>query len=795
MVDVVYTTYGMRPSIGSYAGADTRVFRTETERLGDIVNVKEFGATGNGTTNDTNAIKRAIRFAGLSGYYARRGSILFFPPGTYKVTEQLILDQTPQTVPAYGNVYFFLNPTNGSTLVVNGVTITFTTGATSGLSIHIGADIATTIDTLVTQMNASSNPSLTPYTYTAVSTPDTYPHNTLYIQADVAGGFPVPPATFLVFRCDISTTVAGAFIAGTWGSTSSPTQSNINLNIMGAGRDASIIRGDLGIPGSQMDVADLPNGFLLRSGYQAADGAGKDFSGDSTLRVSDITLWNDSVVPNSGCYITYNSGNQMQFENVHFHGFVGLVMQANTFFGRVQNCTFTCSAPKTAANAATLAPLYTSAKIAPSTSGRSNLFASIGLCNGGSTVINCRFDGFDFGLINSGNIQGYGLYFSRCSVGLCYGYRTAGTVENVAAPGNWIQGNYLTVKGAWFDRCKWGVWSTLAVGTIHSACTFTGTTGPTDPAPLVNTTGLSWSGGTVTATCQAAHNITEGATVQIINSTTLAPLTAWTNNNNGCVVAHVTGATTFTFTGPGSSPGAFTTGSWNYPMEYCFACSHNEVQMYMACRMDAIVSKAGFTCYEPDGGHFDGNQGDNTIWCCPAPYGWTPVPGLNKCTTAYRFEQCYTPTQLGAAQQNPGNWSVYGELPVTGATGQKGPYQEQMFTITSCAAQPNIGGSVYGGGSNRYKVRYTGAPELTITSAVPGGGNIVYTTASPHGLSVGNIVFVNAIPTGYGFTPTRLGTADVKAVGGGGTTFTLEAGDPGAAFVSGTLNDQWVRVG
>lgn len=51
--------------------------------IGSNFNVKDFGAKGDGTTDDTAAIQNAITTAGVSG------GVVFFPPGTYKVTTGL----------------------------------------------------------------------------------------------------------------------------------------------------------------------------------------------------------------------------------------------------------------------------------------------------------------------------------------------------------------------------------------------------------------------------------------------------------------------------------------------------------------------------------------------------------------------------------------------------------------------------------------------------------------------------------------------------------------------------------
>lgn len=79
--------------INYIATASSSVPRTLTSKLGDIVSVKDFGAKGDGITNDTAAIQAAINAAGS---YAS----IFFPTGTYLVTSGLTI--TNDRVVLYG---------------------------------------------------------------------------------------------------------------------------------------------------------------------------------------------------------------------------------------------------------------------------------------------------------------------------------------------------------------------------------------------------------------------------------------------------------------------------------------------------------------------------------------------------------------------------------------------------------------------------------------------------------------------------------------------------------------------
>jgi hypothetical protein len=73
--------------------------RTMPDRLTDIINVKDFGAVGDGIANDTAAIKAAIAAAAIKGTaragMSRTGGTVYFPAGQYRVTETLFPPNTP----------------------------------------------------------------------------------------------------------------------------------------------------------------------------------------------------------------------------------------------------------------------------------------------------------------------------------------------------------------------------------------------------------------------------------------------------------------------------------------------------------------------------------------------------------------------------------------------------------------------------------------------------------------------------------------------------------------------------
>src|SRR5262245_11728101 len=79
--------------------------RTLHSRLNDVLNLKDFGAKGDGTTDDTAALNACIDYAYSSTYlsaYHRNGAVIFIPPGIYKLTNQVKLDRrTPMAQMTY----------------------------------------------------------------------------------------------------------------------------------------------------------------------------------------------------------------------------------------------------------------------------------------------------------------------------------------------------------------------------------------------------------------------------------------------------------------------------------------------------------------------------------------------------------------------------------------------------------------------------------------------------------------------------------------------------------------------
>jgi hypothetical protein len=80
---------GLLGYINSYAGAVGRPLR---EKLAEIVSVKDFGAKGDGVTDDTAEIQAAFDYiANLAPGGTAIGGVLHFPPGEYMVSGTLLM--------------------------------------------------------------------------------------------------------------------------------------------------------------------------------------------------------------------------------------------------------------------------------------------------------------------------------------------------------------------------------------------------------------------------------------------------------------------------------------------------------------------------------------------------------------------------------------------------------------------------------------------------------------------------------------------------------------------------------
>jgi hypothetical protein len=82
--------------------------RSLANRFSDVVNVKDFGAVGDGVADDTAAIQAAVNAASSNG-----GSIIEIPAGEYRLTSSIVLN-TPNFIKGAGIGITILLQTNGT---------------------------------------------------------------------------------------------------------------------------------------------------------------------------------------------------------------------------------------------------------------------------------------------------------------------------------------------------------------------------------------------------------------------------------------------------------------------------------------------------------------------------------------------------------------------------------------------------------------------------------------------------------------------------------------------------------
>src|SRR5215475_12663920 len=78
----------------SFAATGAPAARTMPDRLSDIINVKDWGAKGDGSTDDRGAIQAAIDYCLSTKSDGSFGGGVFFPPGGYKLTQEALTSGT-----------------------------------------------------------------------------------------------------------------------------------------------------------------------------------------------------------------------------------------------------------------------------------------------------------------------------------------------------------------------------------------------------------------------------------------------------------------------------------------------------------------------------------------------------------------------------------------------------------------------------------------------------------------------------------------------------------------------------
>lgn len=113
--------------IGYASGVSSPTTQTVQDKLRQMINVKDYGAVGDGTTDDTAAIQAAIdEFQG-----AGNGGIVYMPPGRYKITSNLTITWPNATSEDSGNEIALRGAGSGLTILLDYRTSVSTGGCVS----------------------------------------------------------------------------------------------------------------------------------------------------------------------------------------------------------------------------------------------------------------------------------------------------------------------------------------------------------------------------------------------------------------------------------------------------------------------------------------------------------------------------------------------------------------------------------------------------------------------------------------------------------------------------------------
>lgn len=158
------TTTDAIPYVPAGIGA---VATTVQAKLRETVSVKDFGAIGDGVTDDTAAIQAAINYASAADS-SRRGSAVFFPAGVYRITAPLVVDASGvklygvsesgatsfSPVGYAGSQILYATNDAGPVVKIGGNTSIRYGNVVEGL--RIGADLSLTTRPIGLQLNALS---------------------------------------------------------------------------------------------------------------------------------------------------------------------------------------------------------------------------------------------------------------------------------------------------------------------------------------------------------------------------------------------------------------------------------------------------------------------------------------------------------------------------------------------------------------------------------------------------------------------------------------------------------------
>jgi Pectate lyase superfamily protein len=467
------------------------------------------------------------------------------------------------------------------------------------------------------------------------------------------------------------------------------------LKLLGAGRDATILRGTLStgkhLVGFVLDFSGstgyyMPSGALIVASNGATETTAAFKAGGSAI-VRDMTVQNDSTDITSAAMIIGPPGDGWLVENCKFIGRSGCLFTSG-FGGTIRSCIAQSNAYPVAASASVPDPIVAMSTFvwtAPFSQTTFFYAGSMGFAHSQGHISGCTATGFDcgYGVGDNANIV-FGNKAYRCGLGFSF---------NLGTGGLGLGGTCGPLIGCWADRCTSG--QDGAVGT-WLANVFSGAEGPYEPSVI---SGMATSGGgtTVTVTTSVAHNITTGKKVLLSGN-----LSAWfpTGNTTGIVTATALTGTTFSF--PSTNSGAATTGTWNYPVQYCMNVHGSDAATYAANVLSAVCSEVSIQwANDPSNNHERNTVGMGMH----GPYGWRSVQ--RQSTLSWAFEMCTS--GVGSDPDVP--QAIFADLPPYGFETVQERVEGQQFWITDApdpATNPLGTTIAAGGSSHKMGLRFDG---------------------------------------------------------------------------------------
>jgi hypothetical protein len=483
----------------------------------------------------------------------------------------------------------------------------------------------------------------------------------------------------------------GIYYCGTTPIDIAPAQGHYTFELIGSGRDATVIKGKVDNPAGNPPIGYWDNlsgsmgqvlsvAALVRTGtFGETDPTVTINFPDMSFVIRDMTIWNTSTDKWS-CALQLNpvqAGTLVQ--NCRFVGNCGLAMGG--FGGSVINCSAISSSIYVnrttstfpAANAF-VPPVGTVVYHQVYTGNTPQLWAAgTGIAHSQGPIIGCDVTGFDAGFL-TGSVSKYfvGNSASRCGVG-------------VAGGDTWTWSGHVggkgLISGCKIDRCQVG----LDAGS-YDVCgnIISGAEAPPEPAAIDSISGS----GTITAHTHVAHNLAAGATSLVLDDGA---------GHKTVVSCTNTGATTFTYS---SASYAFTPITWNYSCES--AVTGGSASRTLAANVLSAVCASASVSFGSSGGETDVNS---VAMAMEGAYRWLPINSDNRTRNSWAYEMCGT---TGTDNNPLLPYLTFNALPPNSAPARL-VAEGQQFWITdgpSVALGANV---TSGGGGNKIGVRYNGS--------------------------------------------------------------------------------------